>query len=263
MATQTEEINSLYASYSGSSSPTQPSFLRPGFVKHNSVSKSRDLGRVDNLSVVINGSIGSQAGTNTLFFKVETNGAAGLQSVIVAGNPYEDQYLSTGILDSDHRPLPLTELGTAYLNDVVGTDENESELKLPAGTYYFTVSSSQWQALPYGVAIFVIRYLELTGAAEGSAPLSGRLSLRNLLGAILGSSNSVGTLKPSAQIKKLAGNTLQTGPLQATAIVPRGVFTLSMTPYGRIKATFRIAGAASGTNQNVATLTVTSPYGGY
>jgi hypothetical protein len=263
MATQTEEINSLYASYSGSSSPTQPSFLRPGFVKHNSVSKSRDLGRVDNLSVVINGSIGSQAGTNTLFFKVETNGAAGLQSVIVAGNPYEDQYLSTGILDSDHRPLPLTELGTAYLNDVVGTDENESELKLPAGTYYFTVSSSQWQALPYGVAIFVIRYLELTGAAGGSAPLSGRLSLRNLLGAILGSSNSVGTLKPSAQIKKLAGNTSQTGPLQATAIVPRGVFTLSMTPYGRIKATFRIAGAARGTNQNVATLTVTSPYGGY
>jgi len=263
MATQTEEINSLYASYSGSSSPTQPSFLRPGFVKHNSVSKSRDLGRVDNLSVVINGSIGSQTGTNTLFFKVETNGAAGLQSVIVAGNPYEDQYLSTGILDSDRRPLPLTELGTAYLNDVVGTDENESELKLPAGTYYFTVSSSQWQALPYGVAIFVIRYLELTGAAGGSAPLSGRLSLRNLLGAILGSSNSVGTLKPSAQIKKLAGNTSQTGPLQATAIVPRGVFTLSMTPYGRIKATFRIAGAASGTNQNVATLTVTSPYGGY
>ena len=263
MATQTEEINSLYASYSGSSSPTQPSFLRPGFVKHNSVSKSRDLGRVDNLSVVINGSIGSQTGTNTLFFKVETNGAAGLQSVIVAGNPYEDQYLSTGILDSDRRPLPLTELGTAYLNDVVGTDENESELKLPAGTYYFTVSSSQWQALPYGVAIFVIRYLELTGAAGGSAPLSGRLSLRNLLGAILGSSNSVGTLKPSAQIKKLAGNTSQTGPLRATAIVPRGVFTLSMTPYGRIKATFRIAGAARGTNQNVATLTVTSPYGGY
>jgi hypothetical protein len=213
--------------------------------------------------VVINGSIGSQTGTNTLFFKVETNGAAGLQSVIVAGNPYEDQYLSTGILDSDRRPLPLTELGTAYLNDVVGTDENESELKLPAGTYYFTVSSSQWQALPYGVAIFVIRYLELTGAAGGSAPLSGRLSLRNLLGAILGSSNSVGTLKPSAQIKKLAGNTSQTGPLQATAIVPRGVFTLSMTPYGRIKATFRIAGAARGTNQNVATLTVTSPYGGY
>ena len=47
--------------------------LRPQFVKYNSVSKSRDLGSVDNFLGTFAGDIGSQVGSPTLFFKVDVH----------------------------------------------------------------------------------------------------------------------------------------------------------------------------------------------
>ena len=43
----------------------------------------------------------------------------------------------------------------------------------------------------------------------------------------------------------------------------RGTATLRNVNYGRLKATWRISGLASGENQNTATLNVTTPGGGY
>ena len=71
------------------------------------------------------------------------------------------------------------------------------------------------------------------------------------------------TLTPKNLIKALGGQADgQALPTLEVAIL-RGTATLSNASYGRMKATWRLGGIASGENSNTATLNVTTPGGGY
>jgi hypothetical protein len=258
----TNSINKLTGAYGGSDK-TSASFLRPEHVKYNSFSKARDLGTVVNLNTTITGTVGSEVGANTLYFKVTTLGESDLLLTKQNIHKHKDKYISVGLLDSDRKPIQRTTAGFGYLNEIINTIPIEANLQLPKGTYYFTVSNSQWQQLPFQIGVQVIRYILLDGEASGSIHLSGRIGLVKMFGVASGTSDSTLTLLPKALIKPLVGFAEGQAAPYAEIAIMRGTATLRNVNYGRLKATWRIGGTASGSSANTATLNVTTPGGGY
>ena len=78
MTSLTGSVNKIKQSYGGSDK-SSPSFLRPEHVKYNTPAKAKNLGIVFNLNTTLTGTIGSEAGTNTLYFKVTTSGESDLR----------------------------------------------------------------------------------------------------------------------------------------------------------------------------------------
>lgn len=220
--TQSQDYEALRGSYSGSE-PTLPSFLRPYYVKYNSVNKSRDLGDTEILIADFSGEIGSQAGSNTLFFKVRLTRELDLRVVQTSTGAFTDRYISVGILDADRKPLPMTASGYGYLNDIHNTAIDESKARLPAGLYYITVSNSQWQSVPYAFTLFVGSYALLSGNAIGRLIATGRLPLIKPAGEILGTAPLIGTALDPKTIKTLIPRTTLGGP-QAEFLTP-GTYT--------------------------------------
>lgn len=258
--TQTQDYERLRTSYGGSE-PTAPSFLRSSYVKHNSISKSKDLGAVETLIADISGSIGSQAGSNTLYFKFELLSPADVRVQVRSTGEYTDRYLSTGLLDSELKPVQVDPEGFGFINDIHNTDADESILKLPIGTYYATVSSLQWQSIPFAVRISVIKYILLTGAAIGSFVPSARLPLQKAHGYALGTAQPGGTIKAPSGIKKPAGAASGAATPSLTLVIPSGAAGGSMLPYGRLMMNWILMGAAQGANTSQGTLTSEAPYG--
>ncbi len=262
LLTQSEAIEALRKSYGGSDN-TQPSFLRPQYVQHNSPHKARDFGMRDNLSAVISGVVGSETGAATLFFKVTCANPTDLRILQGRVNDRTDHYITVGICDGERRPLSLDEAGFARSNDIHNTDVNERLARQPAGTYYFTVSSTQWQSLPFAVALLVISYRELLGSSAGSGGLAGRLAMAKLNGAAGGANSNRATLARPSSIKTLGGNAGGSAPLGSALAIPRGVATGSLLLQGRLKQYHRLQAAAGGSLLPRGTLTVTSSGGGY
>jgi hypothetical protein len=252
----------LSANPYGGSDDTGGSFVRPQYVKYNSVGKARDFGLVSNLFSVAEGELGGQAGSNTAFFAVETDGPAQLRIQNNSSAPFISRYISLGVLDADRKPIPLTPEGFAFRNDNIATASNESAESLPAGTYYFTISSNQWQALPFSVSIQVIRFKPLLGAAGGTFSPYGRFANAKFFGTATLNGLLVASLPPNNKLDRLtAAATLTAVPRLSLAIM-RGAAGGAMSPYGRLKQTHRIVGKITGTCAAVATLSSAPPYGG-
>ena len=259
---QSDSINKIKAGYGGSDK-TSPSFLRPQHVSWNSPSKAKDLGTVNNLYLLVNGDIGSEVGTNSLFFKVKTSGKSDIQVVKNSISKYHDKEISVGILNEDLTPRPLTVDGYAYRNEVINTEEKEFLQLLDPGTYYFTISCSSWKKVQYSVTLSVLFYKELTGKTDGEMLPYGRLAMAKLDGEIPLTASIYGLIPVPSTIKEIDGKADGTASPSLTLAPFRGSIVMAMSPYGRIKATWRISGSATGTNANTGTLTVTSPGGGY
>ena len=252
----------LSPSGQGGSEPSYPSFLRPRYNVYNSVSKSRDLGVVNNFFGSFTGEIGSEVGASTLFFKLQTLGTADLKISKNKSNKYTDQQISVGILDANRKPLNLNDYGFAYLNEVKNTDAQEYFLPMPAGTYYFTVSSSLWQKIPYSVEIQAIRFSELEGSVELTMVPEGRFAIAKATGSAVLAGPLSGFIPTNAQLKRLNGALLGVSAGRGFLTTPSGVALWQMLPTGRLKLTHKINGAALMTGANVATLSSAPPYGG-
>lgn len=250
------------ASDYGGSDPSGPSFLRPRFVQYNSVSKSRDLGSVDNFYGTFTGDIGSEVGSPTLFFKMHVQGEAILRVNKNTSNRYTDKQISVGVLDANRKQVQIDRLGYAFNNDNAATSVDESLAPLPGGTYYFTVSSSQWQKIPYSVSIQAIRYKSVKGAATLSMLPTSRFAIAKLRGPALLSNASAGTIPVHEKIKSPAGQALLTSTSQGTLVTPEGVAIMRNATTGRLKQTHRLSAVASLTGVNVATLSSQPPSGG-
>ena len=248
----------------GGSSPSDPNFLRPQFVKYNSVSKSRDLGSVNNFFGTFSGEIGSQVGSPTLFFKMHVLGDATLRISKNSSNRYTDKQISIGILDSNRKQVQIDRFGFAYNNDNLATQDNEALDPLPGGTYYFTVSSSQWQKIPYSVSIQAIRFKDIEGEIVLSMVPAGRFAIAKLRGPALWSNGTRATIPTNAQLKRPTGHILLTNGSRGSLVTPEGVALMRDTTTGRLKETHKISSVASLTGVNVATLSSQPPlYGGY
>lgn len=246
----------------GGSDRTDPSFLRPPYVRFNAVSKSRDLGRTEILEAELSGLVGSQSGTNTLYFKVSLPRPLELR-IRVRQGAVTDRYLSVGILDANRAPLPLSPDGRAQPPQVYGQAGDQSPV--PAGDYYFTVSTHQWQAIPFVVQAFVGRYALLTGTALGRLEPQGRLPLAKLRGAGTGTAPLLGALLRPATLRALATASTSGGqalPSLQLAIL-RGTAVGQMLPSGRLKMTWRLTGTAGGSASPTASLSSQAGGGGY
>ncbi|NDC87506.1 MAG: hypothetical protein EB075_01625 [Bacteroidetes bacterium] len=259
--TQSAAYEDLRTSYGGSD-PTLPSFLRPYYVKYNSVSKSKDLGETDILVADLSGTVGSQAGANTLFFKVVLPRNVELSVRKRSSGTSTDHFISVGILDGDRRPIQIDRDGYGFLADVHNTDLNESILGLPAGTYYVTVSSGQWQAVPYAITVFVGRYALLSGAVTGFATPSGQLPLIKVGGPALGTAIPAGTIVGPNRIKNASGAAGGSAIPSLELAILRGVVIGQMLPSARLMMNWKLAGKAGGNASCVATLSSEAPYGG-
>lgn len=246
----------------GGSDDTGGSFIRPQYVKYNSALKAKNFGLISNLFSIAEGELGSQAGSNTAFFVVETDGPAQLFIKNNTTSPFTKNYLSVGVLDADRKPLPLNPDGFAYRNDNHATAANEAAESLPAGVYYFTISCNQWQAIPFQVTMQVIRFKPLIGAAGGTFAPYGRFAIAKLYSAATLTGPMSGTIPPDSKIDRLSGAaTIAAIPVLSLAIM-RGAAVGTMVPYGRLKQTHRISGSAIGTGSSIATLSSAPPYGG-
>ena len=246
----------------GGSVSTDPSFLRPRFVQYNSVSKSRDLGLVNNFLGTFEGEIGAQAGTQTLFFKITTRGDANLKIVQNPVNRFTDKQISIGILDANRKQIGINEFGFGFNNEITTTEEKESSNPLPGGTYYFTVSGSQWVKIPYSVSIQAIRFKELKGSVTLSAQPRARFAISKLIGAATLPAAFASTIPTNTQLKQPTGPILVSNGTRGTLVIPSGVATCRMLPTGRLKHTHKISGTASLSTANVATLS-SAPSSGY
>jgi len=262
MTNVSSEIDKLKGSYGGSDK-SSASFLRPEHVKYNTPAKAKNLGTVDNLSQTLTGSLGSQDGANTLYFKVVTNGDSDLKITKNVLNKYENNYLAIGLLDSSYNPLPLNSSGFTYFNEIVNTVPIEAILQQPKGTYYFTVTNSQWQSIPFSVNVQVIRYILLDGVSSGTKELTLRLALVKLYGTTEESLEGSLTVVLPSKVKALSGTSTGEDLSYCTLTIMKGTVTMTDATYGRLKMYWRMEGSASGSSSNTATLTVTTPGGGY
>lgn len=231
------------------------------YAKFNTFQKARDLGAVDNLLGIFSGKIGSSTGANSVYFKLRTQGAADLRISKNPVNRYTDQALSVAILDADRKPLPLTDAGFAFLNEIEGTTASELDTQLPSGTYYLSVTSSLWQEIDFSITIQVFRYVELDGSASLTAVPTGRLPLIKIMGSSILTAPSAGTVLNPNQNRILTGSALATAVPSAALTIMRGSAVLQALPYGRLKQTHRLAGNATLQGSSRGTLTVTRPYG--
>lgn len=260
MLDQSAQQDAQRKSYGGSDS-TASSFIRPQYVQYNSLSKSRDFGRLDNFGAHLSGVVGGHTGRSTLFFRLETTAIAKIGITRRMEHPITDRLISVGILDADRNPMPLGEDGFSYFAPIHNSEHPAFQDRMPPGVYYFTISTDQWRETPFSVDILVQRYLELRGVASGTAVPRLRIALVKLRGAATGRAVPVATaVNPDAVslVRGTAGGALLP---RLTLSIMRGAAVGRMSPYGRLQQRYRIGGAAIGTSNNVATMTARKPYG--
>lgn len=247
----------------GGSDNTSPAFVRPYYVQYNAVSKSRDLGSTEILEANLNGTVGTQGGTNTLYFKVTLSRDLAIRVERNSTGSSTDRYISVGVLDSNRVPVQMGADGYCYLNDIHNTSDDESQARMPAGTYYVTVSTNQWASIPYDIMVTIGRYAIAEGPALGSMLPSARLPLIKPVGVALATAPAAGTLLRPALVKKLASSAaLGTATPVLSLAILRGVALGQMLPSARLKVTWRLSGSAGGSNTSTATLTSEND-GGY
>jgi hypothetical protein len=242
--------------------PAAPFHLQPSLVQYNSISKSRDLGVVSNFLGLFAGKIGSQTGAPSLFFKLKTLGPADLRIQKKSINKYTDGYISVAIADANRKPVSVNDFGFAYQNEILNTEIEEFALPMPAGEYYFIVSSSQWQELPFSIEIQAIRFSSLSGVITLTNQSLARFAISKMKGAAPITGPFQATIPTASQLKQPTGPVLLTSGSRGALTTPEGLALMRMLPTGRLKMTHKITGTASISGTNVATLSSAPPYGG-
>ena len=248
----------------GGSSRSDPSFLRLDRVLYNSITKSKDLGDVNNFKGTFSGSIGAETGTQTLFFKANILGKASIQIQKNSVNKYTDKQISVGILNADRKPININDFGFAYENEILSTEKQESLEPLPAGTYYFTISSSLWQKIPFSVDIQAIRFVSLDGDVTLTMKPTARFAIAKMIGPVTLTGPLQATVPNNDLLKGAPGSVLLTSGTRGTLVIPSGLSIGRMNPYARLMMNWKLNGEASGSSRNTATLDSAPPqYGGY
>ena len=158
----------------------------------------------------------------------------------------------------------MDRFGFAYNNDNAATEDNEALDPLPGGTYYFTVSSSQWQKIPYSISIQAIRFKDIQGEVLLTMVPTSRFAIAKLRGPALWTNGTRTTIPTNEQLKRPTGHILLSNGSRGALVTPEGVALMRDITTGRLKETHKISSVASLTGVNVATLSSEPPlYGGY
>jgi hypothetical protein len=246
---QTKQWRETTATYGGSDS-TQLSFNAPRYVRFASVHEPRDFGAVGSISLDLQGLVGAQSGTQTLFFRLTAKEECRLGMRKVPINRYTDQYISIGLsgeevglidlqedfeadiqtsqIDLGYVTCGYWETGYAELDCQFAELEQGSIAQqelgylgdkiCPPGRYIFTVSSSQWPKLPFHVQIAVATPPVLFGIATQSTDAFGSIGLKSLAGVATMESAPVLVLGTDKRLTGIATNeTKPQGRIQRTS----------------------------------------------
>lgn len=120
---QSAQEAKLVSNYGGSDS-TQPSFNYPRYVRYASVHEPKDFGVVEFLRLDIEGDVGAESGTQSLFFRFTITKPARIGLRRVALNRYTDQYISISLRNGSGEQIPLGIDGFAnsQIIDVTGLE---------------------------------------------------------------------------------------------------------------------------------------------
>lgn len=257
---QWEHIRRTYAP----AEPTNPSAQRPQYVLHDSILTAQDLGQQDNALVVIRGEIGGQSGTSTLFFKANLQVPARLGIRLIGASPQDRRWLYIGLLDGERRQIPISEQGFGIPPRRPYTDPGEESPGFQPGTYYFTLSSSQWSALPFTLQLAVIAYTQIDGPISLTLPLEGRLGMARPDGIQLMELQFDSSMPAAPQLK------LMDGVMDPTLVgnesflaFRRGTAVFNLQMVGRFSTFFYIQGTKQDTLVGQGDLTVTRTGYGY
>jgi hypothetical protein len=228
---QSKAIQAITNTY-GCSDNTQPNFNRSRYVRHASVYDPRDLGVLTGDRLVIEGLVGAESGTQTLFFTFRLEEQTQLLLALSSTNQYTRQYISFSIRgpSGDVLPLPVADrlipasipVITFYVDPGYWDDEytrveiepatrplpiqQDSDQGQPAGTggggepvgpgvYTLLISSSQWPQLPFRLELAAVNSVELSaevGLRFGVTARTGLTPLSALLAASLELEGRVG-----------------------------------------------------------------------
>lgn len=245
-------------SYGGADS-TAPSFIRPQYVRYNSIAKAQDLGAIASLDAIVSGTVGAEAGAPTLFFRVETLARARIGIAKASINRFVDATISIGVVDEKLDPLPVGDSGFVEPAETYGNPPGTSGL-LPPGIYYFTITSSRWQIQPFEVFITVISNRELEGDTTGSLILEGRLALVKLDGAAGGLLDATAAAPTGSALDLLVGSAGGILEISSGLAILGGTAGGTLILSGSFGTRWEIEGSAGGTAPVNADLTVFTPY---
>jgi hypothetical protein len=242
----------LFRRHYGGSDRAAPSLNRPQYVVANSLDKAHDLGDRTALDFIAAGTLGSQVGSSTVFFKVRTTAVSRLGLFNLHANPYENKYIALGMLGADRKPLPLGDAGFALSPSPLPKPSllpqgiDRQALFFPPGEFYFVIRCSAFAAIPYEVLLLIEPQGVLQGVALGTLNPTARIALGKLSGVALGADSSYGEFYPSGLVRSLEGSTLETSLNQLTIFVPRGVAVQQNLSRGRLQANYKATGVAQG-----------------
>lgn len=262
-AAQLEVIRSY-----GSSDVASPNFNYPRYVKHASVHQPYELGQVDAFDVTLEGMVGAESGSQTLFFSFETLSPARIGLRMVCGNDYERQYTELTLSDgSGQIPLGIDSFANSTLlspQQVVTVLETVVNLGYVANGYWTTGYAFN-DGVSYSVPSITVGTVEDAGA-----------SFRSPYGAIMPAGKYHFTVTSSvwpqlhfcAQLAVVPPGRLaatvesRAEPTARIALVkPAGVAECLASPAAQLVAPQLLVGVATGAAAPTAEINRISPYG--
>jgi hypothetical protein len=204
----------------GGSDSTAPSFNRQQYVRYDSLRGAKDLGAWRNLSASLEGIIGSESGSSTLFVRLELLTRSRLRGTLDPINPFTDRWLQLSLLKADGSPVFLGEDGQARTSADPPAPGNAGDTFLEAGVYTFVIASSQWQKVPFRLLLQLEGETLLgTGLLTGSGSIDALLSVSTvrLAAELLASGSISGALSIPAPLL-LTGSPLGSGVISATLL---------------------------------------------
>ncbi|MEB3235363.1 MAG: hypothetical protein VKM98_08035 [Cyanobacteriota bacterium] len=165
-----QAILDIIATY-GSGDSTKPSLNRPRHVKHGSSTQALDLGVLDEQDLLINGIVGSESGSSTIFYRFKTDRLMQVAARIVpveisphgpfstaspqasrpakrgdssdSRDPFSPLYLYLAVSLTDQNGKPI-ETGFDSFTPLAARSEGPSQALVASGIGY--VADNYWQA---------------------------------------------------------------------------------------------------------------------
>ena len=188
-------------------------------------------------------------------------GDATLRITKNSSNRYTDKQISVGILDSGRRQVQVT--GSVLpITTTTQRLRTTKPLILCCGTCYFTVSSSQWQKIPYSISIQAIRFKDIQGEVLLTMVPTVLCNCQAAWPCTVDEWNE--NHYSYQRTAQATGHILLSNGSRGALVTPEGIALMRDMTTGRLKETHKISSVASLTGVNVATLSSEPPsYGGY
>jgi len=254
----------------GGSDTASPSFNRPSYVLYTSVNHPKDFGSVRQIDLDIEGVVGAESGSQTLFFTFTTLLLSRITLRRVLLNPYTDQYVSVSLRNNEGSvllsydgfsyslpdspaslgaaPVPIFDLGYVSCGYwVTGYGENDCQQTSPRATPVGSggaaalgveLASASTEIVPPGP------YRVVVSSSEWP-----QLPYRFLLNVGL-----VGELSGASDLQDQSR-------AQLGLTKPVGEARLRLVPMGALVRSIALEGTATSQAVPSGTVTRTSPYG--